>query len=67
MQLGKLKQAIRDMEGPPKVMINFDGLHITIHAQKTPLIAELDAKFTDGKSQETGLHFNQEGYLTREH
>lgn len=70
MKLGPLKSAIRDGDAP-KVLVRHvrtDGteVQITWVAQKTPLLAELDRLFPEGRAQETHLHINQEGYLTHE-
>lgn len=67
MKLGALKTTIRALTIPPKAVMDFgDGVHLELCLQKTPLLTELDAVFTGGKAQETGLFINPEGYITRE-
>lgn len=68
MKLGPLKAAIRDGDAP-KVLVRHvlsDGteVHINWAGQKTPLLAELDRLFPEGRGQETGLALTPEGFLT---
>ena len=61
MKLGELKSAIRKMKGSPFVRVTLGpGIPpMNVQPQKTPLLATLDMAFPDGKSQETGLSFDE--------
>jgi hypothetical protein len=65
MKLGALKTHIRSMTEAPKAQMRFGGGQVlTLTLQKTPLLAELDTVFPEGKAQETGLAFTHDGFLT---
>lgn len=66
MKLGALKSAIRDLKGAPKIWVGVLGQPMTVDAQKTPLLAELDRLYPEGRAQETGLWLRDDGYLMRE-
>lgn len=63
MKLGALKTAIRELTVAPKVMMKLGDHVIQIDAQKTPLLAQLDKTFPGGRTQETGLHVRDDGFL----
>lgn len=66
MKLGALKAAIRDGD-TPKIQVRLAGdCILDAILQKTPLLAELDRLFPEGKATETHLWVNADGFLTKE-
>lgn len=66
MKLGELKRAIIKMEGAPRIFVALPDTGVGLHLQKTPLIAELTATFSEGKNQETGLWLRDDGFIMKE-
>lgn len=65
MKLGELKSSLRTRKGNPSVMANLkDGCDLVpVVVQKASILSALDAMFTGGKSEETGLVLSDDGFL----
>lgn len=63
MKLGALKSAIKAHKGNPWLTASTPVGQITFVLQQTPLLAELDRLFPDGRAQKTGLRLTNAGQL----
>jgi hypothetical protein len=66
MKLGALKTAIRVLDGPPKIYVRLANYMMPLAIQKTPFLEVLDAAFTEGRNQETGLWIRDDGFIMLE-
>jgi hypothetical protein len=66
MKLGKLNAAIRAAKKVRFLARIEEGFNLPFTLEKTPLLATLAEAFPEGRSQETGLYLNAEGFLSRE-
>jgi len=70
MKISALNTAIRGLRGAPKVRFKIAAIHPThagqemvLELQKTPLLAELKRMFPNGRSEETGITVDDDGFL----